>query len=129
MHLVQQREPLSKRVMLSMAVVAPLATHAFARGLGLEEIFLNVHIYDVTALAQGVCLCLVLALLLRLRRYRWRRIRPERVRRPSGSLSSAASPGTRSPRAQRQLDRWLGRAQARSSRARAPSLASSAQIA
>ena len=96
-HLVQQREPLSKRVLFSMGVVAPLATHLLARGLGLHDVLYAVHVADATALVQGGCLCLVLGLLLRLRRYRWRRIRRERVvtRGASGTLES---PATRSPR-------------------------------
>ena len=99
-HLIQQREPLSKRVLFSMAVVAPLATHCVCKGLGLYVFLEQVRVTDPTALAQGVCLCLVFVLLLRLRRYRWRRIRPDRVvtRRPSGALESAGTPGTRSPR-------------------------------
>ena len=35
-HLVQQRDPLSKRVVLSMAVVAPLSTHCLLKGSGLD---------------------------------------------------------------------------------------------
>ena len=94
-HLVQQREPLSKRVLFSTGIVAPLAMHSLIRGLGLDGVLYALHVADMTAVMQGVSLCLVFVLLLRLRRYRWRRIRPERIVTRGPSLES---PGTRSPR-------------------------------
>jgi len=98
-HLVQQREALSKRVLLSIAVVAPLAARCIMRGLGLDEVLYNVRVHDATALAQGLCLVFIFGLLLQLRRYKWRRIRPERIvqRRGSGDLTAEGA-GTRSPR-------------------------------
>lgn len=98
-HLVQQREPLSKRVVLSMGIVAPLATHCVFKGFGLYDLLREVRIQEPSALAQAVCLCLVLVLLLRLRRYRWRRIRPGRiVQRRLSHDGAPGTPGTRSPR-------------------------------
>lgn len=111
-HLVQQREPLSKRVLASMAVVAALAAHRLAKGLGLQAALQHVELVEPQIFAQGMCLVGVFVLLLRYRRYKWRRIRPERIlfRRggrnhmrsredtASHAGSGAGSPGTRSPR-------------------------------
>ena len=95
-HLVQERQPLSKRIVFSMGVVVPLAMHQIYVGLGLEEALQYVHVSDATAVVRAVLLLAIFALLLRFRRYKWRRIRPERiVRERSGSLDA----GGQSPRA------------------------------
>ena len=96
-HLMQQREPLSKRVLASMAIVACLAAHLLDKGLGLRRAMAQVELVEAQATAQGLCLCAVFALLLRYRRYKWRRIRPDRIifRRGSGRSghrSTRASP-------------------------------------
>ena len=71
-HLVQEREPWSKRVMFGLLVTTPLALHNLASAVAIE-------IVDSVALAYGALLCGAVLLLLRFRRYRWRRIRPERI--------------------------------------------------
>ena len=89
-HLVQQREPLSKRVLFSMAVVGTLATDRFTRCLGLQEVLRDLSIVDYSSFFQALCLSAVFILLLRYRRYKWRRIRPEVCNAP---LLMMGSPG------------------------------------
>ena len=92
-HLMQQREPLSKRVLASMAIVACLAAHLLDKGLGLRPALSHVQLVDAQAAAQGLCLCAVFVLLLRYRRYKWRRIRPERIMFRRGGRNRAYSGG------------------------------------
>ena len=84
-HLVQERDPLSKRVLFGLAVTAPLAFHLLLSAV-------SIQIVDSYAFAQGALLAMTVVVLLRFRRYRWRRIRPERV------LTSTGSGGETSPR-------------------------------
>ena len=133
-HLVQQRDPLSKRVVLSMAVVAPLATHCLMKGLGLDlliykYILYELAIHDATALAQGIALCLVFALLLRLRRYRWRRIRPERIINRRGSKEGRPESVPGSPRTPGEGEVSFPRIEARPRSQSSAFLASEAELA
>jgi len=91
-HLVQQRDPLSKRVLFGLAVTTPLACHTLFSAIAIQ-------IVDFYALMQGIVLCAVVVLMLRFRRYRWRRIRPERITmtRDGQMTPSGGEPG--SPRA------------------------------
>lgn len=84
-HLVQERDPLSKRVLFGLAVTAPLAFHLLLSAV-------SIQIVDSYAFAQGALLAMTVVVLLRFRRYRWRRIRPERV------LTSTGTGGETSPR-------------------------------
>ena len=84
-HLVQERDPLSKRVLFGLAVTAPLAFHLLLSAI-------SIQIVDSYAFAQGALLAMTVVVLLRFRRYRWRRIRPERV------LTSTGTGGETSPR-------------------------------
>jgi len=88
-HLVQQRDALSKRVLFGLAVTTPLACHTLLSAI-------SITIVDVAALAQAVVLCAAVVLLLRFRRYRWRRIRPERVTvtTPDGEPASPRASST-----------------------------------
>ena len=98
-HLIQEQAPLSKRVVLALLLLAPLAVHKLRASTELA-----VAVTDPMGFVQGLGLVSAFVVLYRARHTRWRRIRPERIAYGPSAEHRNGGPASASELGRRRAD-------------------------